>query len=523
MDVSVARLPGGKLGIIDLGFGGLGAWLASRPEEARLVTLMKRQDGASLSFVPDPQPPPETESSHGFDVYRVVRAILPDVPVVLYRGPNAIEAGNALLDGMVKGVVLFNISLGIPSTVDVFTDQEDLFAKQLRLYLPQYEAFAFISAGNTRQSTHAWVSADRNGNGFVDFRETAASGQSIDGARVVFAPGKNRVFFAWDSGKHPDADFELEAVAADGRSLAAARIDPRAARKGVIPMVVEVPTREAAMLRVRRLAGPAAGVFMRLGAYPSGVPEDFNGVQTALTYLHRENPFVVYVGSFGAAPNGLAPSSFSDIGANADGAILPHVLGPGQLRLDGTTLSGTSFASPFLTALYATRVGYNVKNLIERSTTMAPLAPDAAAPERSRWGVPDARKIASALKDITGPTRIDAVSHETAAEHVTIRLRVSRCCMESLTWYVGVALVDDATGAPIAGPDGKPVAAEAALRRDEKDVMNHPLEVRIPRAALAPHGGKTVRLAFSVRVRAWRAPPPGALIVDDAPVYRFAL
>jgi hypothetical protein len=510
---TAARLPGGKLAIIDSGFGGLRAWLAARPDEARLTQLMSD----------DPAVGGDGDRDHGFKVYRVARAILPDAPILLYRVRDVTEIGMAMLDGQTKGVVLFNISLGFDEFVDVVVEDEDIFAKHLRFSLPQYEAFAFISAGNSRQAVHAWVSADRNANGLVDVRARAGAGQDLDAIRVHLIAGVNRVYFAWDVRAHPEADFALELVAPDGRALATARLRPQETRKGFIRLAYEAPGPQPALVRVRRLAGPEAGVFMRLGAYPIALPGEVNGVQTLSSYVYRENPFVIFVGSFGRGGAGLAPSAFSDIGASANGAVYPHVLGPGQLRLDGKELSGTSYASPFLTALYATRVGYNIKNLIERSASTAALDPAAQPYERSRWGVPDAAKLLAELRAVTGPTRIGNMSHAEEAGHLVFRFQVSRCCMESMTWYVRLGLIDPVSRQPLVGPDGKPIAVEVALRKDEKDFVRHPVEARIPLAAIAAHKGKRAALDYGLRVRAWRDPPPDSLAIDEAPNYRLTL
>jgi len=516
---TAARLPGGRLGIIDVGFAGLRHWLDAHPEEARLTTLRKRAEGPRTQYSSDPTFSSEGADDHGFQVYRVVRAILPDVPIVLYTAASVFDTGSALNDGMVNGVVLFNISMGIPATIDVYSDQEDFFAQQLRVYLAQHEAFAFISAGNTRGSVHSWVSADRNGNGLVDMRERTAAGQDIDANRVMLRKGANRFFFAWDSSVAPDADYELELVLDGGERLATARVAPRdPPRKGYIAMSFAAGQDWPARLRVKRLTGPPTGVPMRLSAFPiGGAFGDFNGVQTALTYLFRDSPFVIYVGSFGRATDGaLAPSAFSDLGVAANGQVSPHVLGPGQIRLDGMEINGTSFASPFLTALYATRIGFNMKNLIERSTSHTQISPLAAPFERSRWGTPDARKVASALKDITGPTRIRGVTHAVDGERASVAFNVTRCCMAGLTWYVDVKLLDPTTKEPLHGGDGKPLASEVWLLRDEPDFVDHRAEVTFPATDLR---GKRALVDFSLRVRAWKNAPPGTITIDDKPNY----
>jgi hypothetical protein len=82
---------------------------------------------------------------------------------------------------------------------------------------------------------------------------------------------------------------------------------------------------------------------------------------------------------------------------------VPDIIGPGQLLIDGTVHQGTSYASPFLTALYATRVGYNLKNLVERTGGFGRFAAGVAPFERSRLGIPDADKV-TGNSATSGPT-----------------------------------------------------------------------------------------------------------------------
>jgi hypothetical protein len=267
-----------------------------------------------------------------------------------------------------------------------------------------------------------------------------------------------------------------------------------------------------------------AGIPMRLCAYPIGDPRDFNGLQTAMTYAYRESPFVIFVGSFGKAKRGgFSPSAFSDIGTSADGLLIPHVLGPGELTLDGRELTGTSFASPFITALHATRVGYNFKNVIERSASKASLAAGVGAHESSRWGIPEADKVISRLQEITGPTKIEGVSHRIEGDNLVVDFSVSRCCMQSLMWSVDVALIDGAAGTSLLDDQQQPIKATANLRTESSDYVTHAARVSVPLPRLAAAKGRQIALAFSLNVRAWKAPPAGSLEVDSAPDYRFTL
>lgn len=148
---AAARLPGGKLGIIDFGFRGLKQRLAGHPEERGLTTYEGNPD---LSR--------EDEADHGYWVYRVARAVFPDVPIFLYKvnpdgvpGNGATTVEGALLGGASKGVTLFNMSLGYPSAFQIADLTENWISHKLRMYLVQREAFLFVSIGNSRRATHS--------------------------------------------------------------------------------------------------------------------------------------------------------------------------------------------------------------------------------------------------------------------------------------------------------------------------------------------------------------------------------
>ena len=519
-----ARLPGGKLGIVDLGFRGLKEWLAAHPDEAKLTTYRGSEAELTDAQTPD----------HGYWVYRVARAVLPDVPIYLYPSSGAGVA--SVMDPVVMaaardGVEVFNMSLAAQFDCQLDETKEDEFSRDLRLALVQRETFLFVAAGNARNTTHTWVSSDSNDNGYVDFRTAAEAarhpGTDLDGARVMVGPGDNRFYFSWDARNHPGDDYALELETREGQPLAEARHKPGEPAEACVILDYRADRQMQARLRVKRLAGAKSGTLMRVSAYGQVIPAemvDFNGLQTALAYEFRQNPFVIFVGGFGKTADGkLVPSPFSDLGRAADGHLVPDVLGPGQLIVDGHEIEGTSFASPFLTALYATRVGYNLKNLVEHTTGFAPFAPGVAAFERSRLGIPDAQKVTQQLVAITGPTKVEKVSHAIEGGDLVIRYTLSRCCMQSLVWYAAVVLLDGTTGAVLKDAAGKPIVASQELRSDIPDQVGTPVVLRIPMSELQGLKGRPLKLYFGVRVRAWPAPPPASIKVDEAPEYRFTL
>lgn len=514
--VVAARLPGGKLAIVDGGFRGIRERLEAFPHEKALTTIMRPGAAPADRLVADPAYAGPWDDDHGYWVYRVVRAVAPDVQVLLYTVDDLGGVAVALLHAGTQGVVLSNVSLSFPSHFQIFSQEEDEVSKYLRVYLPQQEAFAFISSGNQRQNVHSFVTADRNNNGYVDFHDAAAPGRDVDSLRLKLRAGKFQTVLTWDASAHPDADYELQAVGAGNVVYHSARVSPTDKVKGRIILRQAYSQPADAVLKVKRLAGPASGVFMRVNAYPLGVAGDFNGLQTTNAYLFRENPFVTFVGSFGKAAGGrFTPSPFSNVGTAPDGRLTPHVLGPGQLLIDGRPTNGTSFSSPFITAMYATQVGYNFKNLIARSSNFTRFAPGAAPHERSRWGIPDPAQLAK-LDDLVGPTRIEEVSHRIEDGHLIVKFAVTRCCMESLSWAIAVDLLDPASGKTLGG-------GLAVVRSDKADFVRHPLEARIPLKSLEAFKGTKAKVRFDIKARRWPNPPPGTLRIHQAPAYDITL
>lgn len=510
-----ARIPGGKFGIVDMGFKGLKAWLNKHPDEARLTTYFN--DGK-----PDPNFSDAQPTDHGYWVYRVTRAVLPNVPIYLYKAgdtvPNTVQA---VLTGSVHGDVVFNMSLGLTEECQVDSVKEEEFARDLRLALVQRESFLFIAEGNDRSSTDTFLTADRNRNGFVDFRTAAEAarnhGSRIDGERVWLRPGANEVRFAWDAAKFPDADYELQIVAPNGHVLISHHFD-KSVHGQCLSLSYTSEKKQLAFVRIKQLAGPTSGVLMRLTAYGIADTADFNGLQTASAYTFRDNPFVIYVGAFGRTKAGkLVPSPFSDYGHDAAGEIAPDVLGPGQLVIDGHREDGTSFASPFISALYATRVGYNLKNLVERTSAFDRMDQTVPQVQRSRWGIPDPTKVTEKLEQITGPTTVTNVSEKIEGSDLVVRYTISRCCMQSLTWYTGVILSDAATKEVLRTGAQKAILAAVQLRTEKSGRVDYPVELKFPMAELAPYKGRKVRLNFAIQVRAWPHPPAGTIKIDQAP------
>lgn len=501
-------VPGQKIAIIDSGFRGIEKWLDENPNERKYVTVVT--GGGS------------DESSHGYDVYRVARVVLSHAHLLLYKVSSASGLLAAIDDAGRRYASVANLSLGWDSFFEIVAEKRDVIDR-LHDLLAKREMFVLFSSGNERQDVHSWISADRDNNGFVDFHLPSQEDKTADDLSLLLRPGANKVYFTWDAEHSPEAAYDLELFTPTGDPLAQARDDPNDEVAGYISLEYTVEEREYAFVRVRQLAGPKDGIFMRLLAKDIAYSTHFNGLQTIGSYAFFESPFVIYVGGVGKTEAGkLAPSAFSDIGMGPDKALLPHVLGPGQLILEGRRIQGTSFASPFITAIYGASQGHNLKNLMELTSSHAPLDPAVPAHERSRWGVPDAMTAIFNLRQVVGPTKIEDVSHRMEADELLVNFSVTRRCMQALTWWVELGLIDVDTGKALEDPETqKPVSGIVLLKSDEPDFARHRAEIRIPLKGLESLKGNIYTLNFRYGVRTWGN--RGWVSVDHAEAHHVKL
>lgn len=508
-----------RIAIIDLGFQGLSQWLDAHPQE-KVHTV----------YVGDLSKESPNDPKHGYEVYRVARAVLGDAQLILYKISTPLEFLKAVDNAAHRGVVIINASLGmetpmIDETKDYKIGNKPMsFAEALDTILRKDQIFLFFASGNYRLRVHTWVSSEHGGDGMVVLHPDASSIEEAETLPVRLPQGSSKISLGWDFRNAPTANYQLELVSTDGQLLATAKAN----WKGMITLNYRSTQSIYARIRVRRLAGPSQGVLMRLLAMPGIFPgPGFDGVQTIAPYAYRESPFLIYIGGMGKTASGtLAPTNFSDIGRAPNGELLPHVLGPGQLMLDGNEIDGTSFASPFVTAIYATTFGYNFKNLMERTATKATLDPATQSFATSRWGVPAVMgKMFSpqGQLSITGPTKVEDVKHRIEGDSLVIDFRISRCCMQGMSWTVGVALIDVKARKWVMDTSGKaPIWGTKTLQSDQKDYVRTPIEVRIPLKALAAYKGRTLQMYFGIRVQTWEragvsSDVASQIKVDEAP------
>ncbi len=527
----VARIPGGQIGIVDLGFHGLRKWLAAHPNEAKITKLLSVSAPGSA---PSQEP---NLSDHGYWVYRVLRAVLPTVPIYAVALADDSEVGvETAVDTLYgHGVRVFNLSVGGASDCSLYRKYGSAVASELRINFVPLQVFAFNAVGNDRQSVNTWTSIDTGRGDFVGFRTAAQAaripGSSIDAERIVLAPkpNNNAICFGWGTSTHPEARYELELDSPQGKTLASVTSSPKQNIQSII--LHFAPSHEMpAIIRIKRLAGPASGIPMRLqvvsysnsssGSYSGPMP-DFNGLQTAPANNYYDNPFVISVGGFGKSASGkLVPSPFSDIGQKPDGKLIPDVLGPDEFKLGGHELAGTSYAAPLITALFAPYVGYNLKNLVELVSDDNQYDPRVPAFERGQWGIPDPKKIVI-LNKLVGPTTVSNVSEDIEGRSLVIRYTISRCCMQDMIWATA-AILNDKNGKPLLDSAGKPFISLMRLRTERDGRVNYPVTLKFPMASLQPFKGKTIGLAFGILVDLWRNFPPSSYDVHQ-PDFKFKL
>ncbi len=253
----------------------------------------------------------------------------------------------------------------------------------------------------------------------------------------------------------------------------------------------------------------------------------FNGYEKTATMSKMESPFLICVGSYGQDASGkLAPSPFSSHGQTLTGEVIPHILGPGQLKIDDQVINGTSFSTPFLASLYGFMGSWNIKNLIEASVSHAPLKPGLSTAEKSRWGVPDFIKLMD--NPCTKPDKLTDISHEAGKDSLIIRFNYSRKCMEGLSYYPTVALKGNILEdnyrvmTKLMNRSNKklPLRGHKKYKSQSKHIENQAVEIKIPyKKFKRRYFGVDLEAVFQIRTHAqWD--PVG---IKGAPEYRFTL
>ncbi len=407
--------------IIDNGFHGLGAWLEEHPawkDKVRHVSL--RKDGAKAA------------EKHGFDVFRVATAVMPKAKFLLIEG-GGFESRIKTMRS--NGSFFATMSLG---NVRYIGGSDVSMYFELFRMARKYQVTFLVSAGNYRQKSHVFDYSDMDGNGVLEFAPAAEGAiRKAEFNRIDVAEGATiRISLGWGEYGDVRSSFELQLVDRDRKVLAAATTD---GREPFVLMSYRPTASGALWLRViDKTPGGAAQTRPRLGVIVMGAGTRngiFNGLESLGAYAQQDSPFVVPVGSFGKNGDGeLVPSKFSSIGHTNTGEIAPFVLGPGQLELDGEILSGTSFATPFLAAMYSIFADYNIRNVIAETSRHNRWASGLSPEEKGRHGIPDASLVLN--NRCIASNRVEDIRHRVEDGKLVIEFLFTRDCMEGLDYYL---------------------------------------------------------------------------------------
>lgn len=505
-----------KVAIVDAGFAGLRDWLADsgggKPYE-RDATFIRTEL--------------KSKSKHGFNVYRVMRQVLPDAKIYVYEVAldSAFRRSVAYVEDMSRlGVTFVNMS---------FSGGRNPYAQPREDYVRFGEAlvdndvYAMVTPGNMGHEYHTFEASP------------APDGRSIE---ITPVKGRNVGVFGFDAkagnvrlywpakpddpelalkfyqridgkltvlGEARTKDGLLEYVRGDGTVTGTAKVPKGtiavtpgqllAGREGRIFTFIQVYG-DPAIFRGRRMT-----IWADRGLHVGGRP---NGSGSISQSARIDSPNLITVGSFGLNDYGeIAPSYFSSHGWGlSQPEALPHVIGPGSLKMpEGDVIHGTSYASPFVTAVLSGlswRV-MNPKNVAEKVSSHSFLFDGDAGSVSSRWGVPDAGLMLQPgrLMEMLGTDRIDDIAHRVEGEEVVVTGRITRCCMEGVRAEL-LAIVAEVTGKKKDGSSELKLNRDAvgvtALTTDQKAYDRFPFEIRIPRGKIADNGNE-LELVFGVR------------------------
>jgi len=182
----------------------------------------------------------------------------------------------------------------------------------------------------------------------------------------------------------------------------------------------------------------------------------------------------------------LEPSLFSGIGHTNTEQIGPRCSRSRPTACDGEEYSGTSFATPFIAALYSAFADYNIKNVIEESSRFTPLASGLVATEKSRFGVPDGRLILG--NACSKSNKIANIRQSIEGTNLVICFELSRNCMEKIDYFMAAYLSGQkAISKRVLAPDQLRVAGKNATLRGferkhsaERNIVAEPIEIKIP-------------------------------------------
>lgn len=458
--------------IVDASFGGLDAWLDTHPEWKKKVTYVSlRKEEA------------KAKGSHGFDVFRVATQVMPKADFLLIETGDHFGQFKQILETMKKrGSYFATMSLG--KKVYLGGQSPDIISDRLKL-LEEYQFTFLKSSGNYRQNSHKFRYMDQDGDRKLEFLENRIGEKGHLAEINVIAVKKGQPVFlslGWQEWDDVEAIFELQLIKDDGSVVAS---QSNGTKTTAVTALVYKP-KEDGYLGIRvidKTSGkPAKKQFLGLIVSGAGTGDGFfNGTDSLNAFSQFESPFLISVGSFGLDKAGQpAPSKFSSIGRTNSGEVAPQVIGPGQLKMDdGEVLNGTSFSTPFIAAMYSVFASYNIRDVIEMTTTQEYWRSGLARDEWGRWGIPQASKLFSNPCDKSN--KVKNFKQTIEKETLIIEFDFSRNCMTGMDYYLHAFLYDGERYFPLHLPGSKQ-RLRGWVRKHSKNrhFYDEPVRIEIP-------------------------------------------
>ncbi len=415
--------------IIDSGFIGLSKFLKDNPDKKSRVKEW-------ITFYKKGK---KSTSHHGFDVYKSALIDSPKAEYYLFQ--IDLSDDNSFykaLEYMKKHkLYMANISFGVA----VFYGDDKNYSVNIHKFLQKYQITLFQSIGNERGNAHYFKYSDINNNKALEFiKPTTKKTRSFEFQRLGFLKGKEgTIYLRWHSKDIKDIRDKIDVKLVDKNNKKLPIIIKRYNNALVIKYTS--PKDQWVFFQVidKGIINPKDKYFSLYAKSISVQKMYANGFGISGELALKESPFIVTVGSYGMGKDDkLVPSSFSSYTKTIDGELLPHILGPGQLKFGEKKIQGTSFSSPFISSFYAKYSGYNIKNLVESTSSKRLLSKSLLPIEESRWGVPDVMQVNKSSCFYSD--KVENFKSRVEGKNIVLDFDFSRHCMEGLEYKVLVTL-----------------------------------------------------------------------------------
>lgn len=508
-----------RIGIMDACFDGLTEWLDANPQEKALTEIA----GDSLEFMESSK-----RCTHGTDAYKVVRTLLPNNKIVIYKLYNLGLVPLAYDYFRQRGVHVVSLASGTdelsPDPTPGLLDYYDSWRKAAE----EHQVVTFMAASNNGDKVHAFEIVDTNANRIVDISGLIGASATQEFIPITAEAGEAVDVYLWTERPSGQESLELIVTTADGVVAASAKSEERgfAQVRGL-----KGPGRFQVSIRNNGYAELSRAVMKIDGGY--GYQQMVNGAASIPLFGRLPSPFFVVVGGFWMAADGrLFPSPNSPRSMDMDGNIIPHVMGPDLIDFNGLQLAGTSVAAPALAALIGPWLqGFDVRSVLNALGRHESLVEEydpkwtELGIASSAWGVPEFERLfAGGTGAVLGKPFAEVVSVAIEGDDLVAVVNLDHCCVEGLSLRPFAAFAHQPTG-----PSGG-----WAFLRDEKDAFlmhmheghisdwgylaQEPYTFRVPRKHFAGPG--PFSLGVGISMPAYTGPAQQLLKVGD---YTFSL